>query len=72
MVTTVSGIIALWVIRVPLAWWMAAHLGRDNMFLAYPVAWCASITLNGLYYLSGRWKRRDLLGKRKDENRSGT
>ncbi len=65
--TTMSGIIALWVIRVPLAWWMAAHLGRDNMFIAYPVAWCASITMNGLYYLSGHWKNLNLLRNDKED-----
>lgn len=62
LVTTASGIIALWVIRIPLAYWMAEHLGRDNLFLAYPVAWCCSILMNGLYYLSGRWKNKRLLG----------
>lgn len=61
MVTTVSGIIALWVIRVPVAYWMAEHLGRDNLFFSYLVAWCCSILMNGAYYLSGKWKNQRVL-----------
>lgn len=55
-VSTISSIVSLWVVRVPLAYWMAEHWGRENLFLAYPVAWIVGLVMAGVYYLTGRWK----------------
>lgn len=65
MVSTVSGIIALWVVRVPTAYWMAANWGRDSLFCSYIVGWSSGILISGAYYLSGRWKNKRVL---KDTN----
>lgn len=61
MVSTLSGIIALWIVRVPTAYWMAEHWGAENLFCSYVVGWSVGIIISGLYYLSGRWKTRSLL-----------
>ena len=58
-VSTVSSIISLWGVRVPLAYYIAAHWGRENLFLAYPIAWAVGLILSGVYYLSGRWKPKE-------------
>lgn len=62
MVATLSGIVALWIVRVPVAYWMAAAWGRDNLFFSYLVGWLSGIAISGAYYLSGRWKSKHVLG----------
>lgn len=54
---TLSGIIALWLIRVPAAYYLAAHYGPHSMFLAYPIGWICGLAISGVYYLSFRWMR---------------
>lgn len=61
VVSTISGIVALWVVRVPAAYWMAERWGRNNLFFSYIVGWCSGILISGTYYLSGRWKEKRLL-----------
>lgn len=54
---TVSGIIALWLVRVPTAYYLAAHYGPHTMFLAYPIGWVCGLIISGAYYFSFRWKK---------------
>lgn len=61
MVSTVSGIIALWVVRVPLAYWMAYNWGKENLFFSYIVGWSVGILISGTYYLSKKWTSKQVL-----------
>ena len=61
MVSTVSGIIALWVVRVPLAYWMAYNWGKENLFFSYIVGWSVGILISGTYYLSKKWTSKQIL-----------
>lgn len=61
MVSTVSGVIALWVVRVPVAYWMAEHWGAENLFFSYIVGWSVGILISGIYYLSGKWTSKQML-----------
>lgn len=64
MVSTISGVIALWIVRVPVAYWMAEHWGANNLFWSYLVGWISGILISGVYYLSGRWKKKGVLGNK--------
>ncbi len=68
MVSTVSGIIALWVVRIPLAYLFADLFGRENLFASFIVGWISGIIISGIYYWSGRWEKKKVLGNSADEN----
>ena len=57
----VTGIVTLWLIRIPLAYYLSERMGHDGIWWAI----CISITLGFaatlVYYTSGRWKRRKVL-----------
>ena len=61
LLPTVSGIIALWVVRVPAAYLLADRFGPNNMFFAYIIGWTAGLLISGVAYLKGSWRRRRLL-----------
>lgn len=56
MLPTVSGIIALWIVRVPAAYFLSARFGAEWMFLSYPIGWICGLCISGMYYFSGRWQ----------------
>jgi putative MATE family efflux protein len=58
LVTTVISVISLWVVRVPLAYWLSHRTGSVNsvgyaMALSFAVSMVASMA----YYATGRWRR---------------
>ncbi len=57
LLPTFSGIIALWLVRVPTAHYLAAHYGPHSMFLAYPIGWICGLLISGIYYFSFRWEK---------------
>lgn len=56
MVPMISSIIALWLARIPAAYFFAAQFGADNIYWSYLVGWLCGITITGVVYLRGRWK----------------
>ena len=54
----VTGIVAFWLIRLPLAYFLSERMGYSGIWWAI----CISITLGFIatyiYYMSGRWKKR--------------
>jgi putative MATE family efflux protein len=49
---------ALWLIRIPMAYWLSAHMGEKGIWWAVPIGWTAGMILSFLYYRTGRWKRK--------------
>ncbi len=47
---------ALWVVRIPLAYFLAPKFGVIGIWWAIPIAWCIGMLLSYAYYLTGRWK----------------
>ena len=56
----ISNIVALWAVRVPLAYVLAYTFGRENLYWAYPIGWVIGIAISATVYLRGRWKERCL------------
>jgi Na+-driven multidrug efflux pump len=54
---------ALWVVRIPVGYYMSEHFGPSGIWWAIPIAWVIGLSLSFLYYLSGRWKRKSLVGR---------
>ena len=61
IVPMISTLISLWLVRIPVAYFLADHFGRDNLFYCYVIGWLAGVVLSGLYYLSGRWKNKSIV-----------
>jgi putative MATE family efflux protein len=49
---------ALWVVRIPLGYYLSEKLGYHGIWWAIPIAWVIGLGLSYLYYLTGRWKRK--------------
>jgi len=47
---------ALWVIRIPLAYFLAPRFGVIGIWWAIPIGWSIGMILSFAYYLTGRWK----------------
>ncbi|MBI5092552.1 MAG: MATE family efflux transporter [Candidatus Hydrogenedentes bacterium] len=57
LATTAITLIAFWIVRVPLAAYLSAHLGRvEGVWYAILVSIATGTTISLIYFLSGRWK----------------
>jgi putative MATE family efflux protein len=52
-------LISLWIVRVPLAWYLSQHtpLGIKGIWIAMAAGFAVTAVVGYLYYLSGRWKK---------------
>ncbi len=48
--------VALWVVRVPLCYYLSQKMGYVGIWYGIPIAWIFGMTFIYLYYLTGRWK----------------
>lgn len=62
MGTMILTLLALWVIRVPLAYVMARSMGPTGIWIAILVSMVAGALMHWAYYLTGRWKRKIVVG----------
>ena len=49
---------ALWVVRIPVGYYMSEKWGYDGIWWSIPIAWVVGLGLSYLYYLTGRWRRK--------------
>jgi putative MATE family efflux protein len=47
---------ALWVVRIPLAYFLAPRFGVIGIWWAIPIGWSIGMVFSYGYYLTGRWK----------------
>lgn len=52
---------SLWIIRIPLAWFMSKKIGAPGIWWAIPAGWLIGLVLSYLYYKSGRWKTKTVV-----------
>ena len=58
LVTTVISLVSLWVVRVPVAYWLSRRWGSINgVWYAIAISFGVSMLSSLGYYLSGRWRR---------------
>lgn len=66
MFALIDVILSLILVRVPMVYLLANHLGPDYMFYGIGIGWTVGCLLSVLYYCSGRWKRRGSLAEDSD------
>ncbi|HAN17247.1 MAG: MATE family efflux transporter [Bacteroidetes bacterium GWC2_33_15] len=54
-------LIALWVIRIPVAWVLSREIGEAGIWWAIPIGWSVGIILSYIYYKTGNWKKKSVI-----------
>jgi putative MATE family efflux protein len=54
-------LLALWLIRIPVAYFLSGKVGEIGIWWAVPIGWTAGMIMSFLYYRTGRWKRKVLV-----------
>jgi putative MATE family efflux protein len=54
-------LISLWLIRIPLAYFLSQRIGVSGIWWAIPAGWLIGLTLAFLYYKTGRWKTKSVV-----------
>ncbi len=56
--TTVNSLVSLWVIRVPVAYWLSSRMHSVmGIWYAIALSFFVSMVVSMVYYFSGHWKR---------------
>ena len=59
--TMVTSLITLWIIRIPLAYWLSGELGRTGIWWAIGLSIALGMVATYIYYKGGHWKKRCLI-----------
>ncbi|MCA1756592.1 MAG: MATE family efflux transporter [Bacteroidales bacterium] len=52
-------LLSLWIVRVPLAWFLADRLGNETgIWWSFPAGWLVGLILAWSYYKTGNWKKK--------------
>jgi putative MATE family efflux protein len=51
-------LISLWIVRIPLAYFLSGKMGATGIWWAIPTGWLIGLALSFIYYKTGRWKRK--------------
>jgi putative MATE family efflux protein len=54
-------LISLWIIRIPLAYFLSGRIGVTGIWWSIPAGWLIGLILSFIYYKSGNWKRRTVV-----------
>jgi len=52
---------ALWIVRIPVCYYLSLKMGSVGIWWGIPIAWIIGMILSYLYYLTGRWKTKNIL-----------
>ncbi len=52
---------ALWVVRIPVCYYLSEQMGAVGIWWGIPIAWIVGMSLSYLYYLTGRWKTKSVV-----------
>lgn len=48
---------SLWIIRIPVSWWLSSFMGPAGIWWGIPIAWSFGAFFSYIYYKTGRWKK---------------
>ena len=51
-------LLSLWLIRIPMAWFLSGEIGESGIWWAIPAGWVIGLILSYIYYKSGGWKKK--------------
>lgn len=50
-------LLSLWIIRIPIAWFLSERIGSVGIWWSIPAGWLVGLALSYFYYKTGRWKK---------------
>jgi Na+-driven multidrug efflux pump len=50
-------VLSLWIIRIPVAWFLSERLGTTGIWWSIPAGWAVGLMLSYFYYKTGRWRK---------------
>ncbi|NGQ96713.1 MATE family efflux transporter [Brevibacillus sp. SYP-B805] len=61
MIPLLVTFIALWGVRIPLAYWLADAYSFNAIWWSFPISFSIAVVLSVVYYLFGSWKKAKML-----------
>jgi putative MATE family efflux protein len=55
---------SLWVVRIPISWFLAQQIGPKGIWWGGPIAWAIGAFFSFLYFRMGKWKSKNVIGNR--------
>ncbi len=52
----IFSLISLWIIRIPVAWYLSGKIGAEGIWWSIPAGWVVGLSLSFFYYKTGRWR----------------
>jgi Na+-driven multidrug efflux pump len=52
---------ALWVVRIPVCYFLSEEWGYLGLWWGIPVAWIVGMVFSYFYYLTGRWRQKAIV-----------
>ncbi len=62
IVSMLITIFSLWFIRVPMALLLSEKYNEIGVWWAFPASWFVGLIISYLYYISGKWKKKAVIG----------
>jgi putative MATE family efflux protein len=63
MVPMLLTLVSLWVVRIPLGYFMSQTMGYHGIWWCIPIAWVVGLALSFIYYSTGRWKKKVVVSR---------
>jgi len=61
MIPMVNTLLALWLVRIPIAVLLSSWMGPDGIWWSIPAGWLMGAVFSSWYYRTGRWKSKTLV-----------
>ena len=61
IIPMVSSFVSLWLARIPVAYILAATLGRDSIYFSYAAGWLLGVIIAFVSYKRGKWKTKAVI-----------
>lgn len=63
----ITSLVCLWLIRIPLAYYLSSWLGRSGIWWAIGISIAIGLIVTFIYYKTGIWKRRCIIKERRKQ-----
>lgn len=52
---------SLWVVRIPISWFLAQRMGPEGIWWGIPIAWAIGAVFSFFYFRTGKWKTKKVI-----------
>jgi putative MATE family efflux protein len=64
-------ILSLWVIRIPVSYFLSTEIGTKGIWWGIPIAWTVGVSMSWLYFKTGKWKNKAVVKRKIPEDKPG-